>query len=93
MSVVRATTIRMEDGGRVKSNAERPLVAVVDYGIGNLRSAEKALQHLGADAQLTANADEISPTAMVASSSDFIFMTAPSLCFAAAKTRYVVCAA
>jgi glutamine amidotransferase len=28
-------------------------IAVVDYGIGNLRSAEKALQHLGADAQLT----------------------------------------
>ena len=34
-------------------------IAVVDYGIGNLRSAEKALQHLGADAQLTATADEI----------------------------------
>ena len=34
-------------------------IAVVDYGIGNLRSAEKALQHLGADAQLTAAADEI----------------------------------
>lgn len=28
------------------------LIAVLDYGIGNLRSAEKALQHLGADAQL-----------------------------------------
>jgi glutamine amidotransferase len=27
-------------------------VAVVDYGIGNLRSAEKALQHVGADARL-----------------------------------------
>ena len=26
-------------------------IAVVDYGIGNLRSAEKALQHLGADAR------------------------------------------
>ena len=34
-------------------------IAVVDYGIGNLRSAEKALQHLGADARLTAAADEI----------------------------------
>jgi glutamine amidotransferase len=34
-------------------------IAVVDYGIGNLRSAEKALQHLGADAQLTATAGEI----------------------------------
>jgi glutamine amidotransferase len=28
-------------------------IAVLDYGIGNLRSAEKALQHLGADAALT----------------------------------------
>lgn len=27
-------------------------VAVLDYGIGNLRSAQKALQHLGADARL-----------------------------------------
>ncbi|MGH8978281.1 MAG: imidazole glycerol phosphate synthase subunit HisH [Acidimicrobiia bacterium] len=32
---------------------------MVDYGIGNLRSAEKALQHLGADARLTADAAEI----------------------------------
>ena len=30
-----------------------PLVAVLDYGIGNLRSAQKALQHCGADARLT----------------------------------------
>ena len=35
-------------------------IAVVDYGIGNLRSAEKALQHLGADARLTADAGTIS---------------------------------
>jgi glutamine amidotransferase len=28
---------------------------VLDYGIGNLRSAEKALQHVGADARLTAD--------------------------------------
>ena len=32
-----------------------PLVAVLDYGIGNLRSAEKALEHVGADAFLTAD--------------------------------------
>ena len=31
------------------------MVAVLDYGIGNLRSAQKALQHLGADARLTAD--------------------------------------
>jgi imidazole glycerol-phosphate synthase subunit HisH len=29
------------------------MIAVLDYGIGNLRSAEKALQHLGVDAALT----------------------------------------
>jgi glutamine amidotransferase len=34
---------------------DRPLVAVVDYGIGNLHSAHKALQHQGADARLTAD--------------------------------------
>jgi glutamine amidotransferase len=35
------------------------MIAVVDYGIGNLRSAEKALQHLGADARLTSDAAQI----------------------------------
>jgi imidazole glycerol-phosphate synthase subunit HisH len=35
------------------------VIAVVDYGIGNLRSAEKAFLHLGADARLTADAGEI----------------------------------
>ena len=35
------------------------MIAVVDYGIGNLRSAEKALQHLGADARLTADEGDI----------------------------------
>ena len=33
----------------------RPLVAVLDYEIGNLRSAQKALEHVGADARLTAD--------------------------------------
>jgi glutamine amidotransferase len=33
----------------------RPLVAVVDYGIGNLHSAQKALERQGADARLTAD--------------------------------------
>ncbi len=33
------------------------MIAVLDYGIGNLRSAEKALQHLGAEAELTADPD------------------------------------
>jgi glutamine amidotransferase len=34
-------------------------VAVLDYGIGNLRSAQKALQRQGADARLTADVEEI----------------------------------
>jgi glutamine amidotransferase len=33
------------------------LIAVLDYGIGNLRSAEKALQHVGVDAALTTDPD------------------------------------
>ncbi len=33
----------------------RPLIAVLDYGIGNLHSAQKALEHVGADARLTAD--------------------------------------
>ncbi len=32
-----------------------PRLAVLDYGIGNLRSAQKALEHVGADATLTAD--------------------------------------
>ncbi|HLI53218.1 MAG TPA: imidazole glycerol phosphate synthase subunit HisH [Acidimicrobiales bacterium] len=34
------------------------MIAVLDYGIGNLRSAEKALQHVGADARLVSDPDE-----------------------------------
>jgi len=37
----------------------QPLVAVLDYGIGNLRSAQKSLQRVGADARLTADPDLI----------------------------------
>jgi glutamine amidotransferase len=36
-----------------------PLIAVIDYGIGNLRSAQKALQKVGADARLTSDASLI----------------------------------
>ena len=35
-----------------------PRIAVLDYGIGNLRSAEKALQRAGADAQLVADSKQ-----------------------------------
>jgi glutamine amidotransferase len=34
------------------------LIAVLDYGIGNLRSAHKALEHLGAEARLAATPAE-----------------------------------
>ncbi len=34
-------------------------IAVIDYGIGNLASAQKAFLHLGADASLTADREEI----------------------------------
>ena len=36
-----------------------PRIAVLDYGIGNLRSAQKTLEYVGADARLTANEGEI----------------------------------
>ena len=42
-----------------------PLVAVLDYGIGNLRSAQKALEHVGADARLTADAGLVADAAAV----------------------------
>ena len=32
---------------------------MLDYGIGNLRSAQKALEHVGADAVLTADPNEL----------------------------------
>ena len=38
----------------------RPRVAVLDYGIGNLRSAQKALEKVGADAVLTSDASVVS---------------------------------
>jgi glutamine amidotransferase len=36
-----------------------PVIAVLDYGIGNLHSARKALEKMGADARLTADAGVI----------------------------------
>jgi imidazole glycerol-phosphate synthase subunit HisH len=44
---------------------DRPLIAVLDYGIGNLRSAQKALEHVGADARLTADPSIIGDAAGV----------------------------
>lgn len=42
-----------------------PLVAVVDYGIGNLHSAHKALERMGADARLTTDPGLIADAAAV----------------------------
>jgi glutamine amidotransferase len=41
------------------------MIAVLDYGIGNLRSAERALVHLGADARLVTDPDEAADAAGV----------------------------
>ncbi len=42
-----------------------PVVAVVDYGIGNLRSAERALHHVGANAVLTTDPRVVASAAAV----------------------------
>jgi glutamine amidotransferase len=47
------------------AGAQRPLIAVLDYGIGNLRSAQKALERTGADARLTADPEVIAAAAGV----------------------------
>ncbi|MGH9570447.1 MAG: imidazole glycerol phosphate synthase subunit HisH, partial [Candidatus Angelobacter sp.] len=41
------------------------MIAVVDYGAGNLASVKKALQHLGAFAQVTADPAVISAAATI----------------------------
>lgn len=46
-------------------SSARPVVAVLDYGIGNLRSAQKALEHVGADARLTADPGLVADAAAV----------------------------
>ena len=40
--------------------SDRPLLAILDYGIGNLHSAQKGFEHAGADARLTADRGLIS---------------------------------
>ncbi len=36
------------------------MIAIVDYGVGNLRSVQRALLHAGAQAQITADREELS---------------------------------
>ena len=47
------------------ADSDRPLVAVLDYGIGNLRSAQKGFERAGADARLTADPGLIADAAAV----------------------------
>jgi glutamine amidotransferase len=49
----------------VTDPTRRPLVAVLDYGIGNLHSARKAIEVMGADARLTADPGLIADAAGV----------------------------
>ncbi len=37
----------------------RPTIAIVDYGMGNRRSVQKALEHVGADVRLTRHPDRL----------------------------------
>ncbi len=46
------------DGTRAGIGRTADVIAVLDYGIGNLRSAEKALQHVGGDARLVAEPED-----------------------------------
>jgi glutamine amidotransferase len=49
-----------ERGQTAEPVSDRPArLVVVDYGMGNRRSVEKALQHAGADARVTDDPDEI----------------------------------
>src|SRR5205814_2710706 len=43
----------------------RAVIAVLDYGIGNLRSAQKALERVGADAVLTDDVDVVAAATAV----------------------------
>jgi glutamine amidotransferase len=36
-----------------------PRIAIIDYGMGNLRSVQKAFEHIGVDAEVTADADTL----------------------------------
>ncbi len=40
--------------------SDRPLIAVLDYGIGNIHSAQKALEKMGANARLTVDPELVS---------------------------------
>jgi glutamine amidotransferase len=52
-------------GAESSVESDRPLIAVLDYGIGNTHSAQKALEKGGADARLTRDAGLIADAAGV----------------------------
>lgn len=58
---------RLAETGSAESGSAGtgPFVAVIDYGIGNLRSAEKALCRAGADARLVSSPTEVRAAAGV----------------------------
>ena len=65
-AIARALASRCRPGSAVARHSEhegravtgaRPRVVVLDYGSGNLRSAQRALQRVGADAEVTADFD------------------------------------
>src|SRR5690349_1965834 len=41
------------------------MIAIVDYGAGNISSVKKALEYIGAPAQVTANANDIALAAKI----------------------------
>jgi imidazole glycerol-phosphate synthase subunit HisH len=49
----------------VSADTARPVIAILDYGIGNLRSAQKAMEKAGADARLTSDPQVIAGAAGV----------------------------
>jgi glutamine amidotransferase len=42
-----------------------PVIAIIDYGMGNLRSVQKGFERVGADARIVTSADEIERAAKV----------------------------
>lgn len=49
-----------------EKQAETPILAIIDYGMGNLRSVAKAFEHCGAQVRVVTSADfDFEPTALV----------------------------
>jgi glutamine amidotransferase len=68
-------------------------LAIVDYGVGNLRSAQKAFEHLGQPALVTSDADEIARAPAVVLPGQGAFGTCMQNLTAAGLVEPVVAAA